>query len=180
MSYKPFCKTLYAQNNGVGIQTALDLLVDNGFKVKDRGDDEAYSSHDCIVTNGNETFLVEAEKSNIWKTDYDWDSREEVSVPERKHRSKSKIYIMCNKSMNACVIGLMETIKKSPVRTRYVMSSGLNEPFFYTPINKFDVYKKVDNKWISVSDKNQHLSKCLNSFRSNLPTTESTNIQQLS
>jgi hypothetical protein len=180
MSYKPFCKTLYAQNNGVGIQTAIDLLVDNGFKVKDKGEKEAFSSHDCIVTNGIEQILIEAEKSNIWKTDYNWDSREEVSVPERKHRSKSKIYIMCNQNMNACVVGLMETVKKSPVRTRYVVSSGLNEPFFYTPIGKFDIYKKVDNKWITVSDKNQHLNKCLNCSQSNQPTMESTNTLQLS
>jgi hypothetical protein len=179
MSYKPFCKTLYAQNNGVGIQTALDLLTDNGFKVTDRGDKESYSSHDCVVTNGMESILIEAEKSNIWRTDYNWDSRDEVSVPERKHRSKSKIYIMCNQSMNACIVGMMDAIKKSPIRVRPVKSSGLNEPFFYTPINKFDVYKKVDNKWIPVSENNQHLSKCLNLSQSNLPMTESTNTQQL-
>jgi hypothetical protein len=69
MSYKPFCKTLYAQNNSVGIKTALDLLVYNGFKVKDRGETEALSSHDCIVSNDIETFLVEVEKSNMWHTD---------------------------------------------------------------------------------------------------------------
>ena len=161
MTYKPFCKVLYAQNNGVGIQTALNLLTDNGFSLKDRGEKEAFSSHDCIVTNGVESILIEVEKSNIWKTDYDWDSREEVSVPERKHRSKSKIYIMCNENMNACVVGMMQVIKKSPVRTRFVKSSGLNEPFFYTPIGHFDVYKKVDNRWVAVRDRNQHLKKCL-------------------
>lgn len=180
MSYKPFCKTLYAQNNGIGIKTALDLLVDSGFKVKDKGEKESFSSHDCIVTNGTDSFLIEVEKSNVWKTNYDWDTRDEVSVPERKHRSKSKIYVMCNENMNACVVGLMDTIKKSPVRTRFVKSSGLNEPFFYTPISKFDVYKKVNNKWIPVSENNQHLNKCLNLSPSNLPTTESTNTQQLS
>jgi hypothetical protein len=180
MSYKPFCKTLYAQNNGVGIKTALDMLVDSGFKVKDKGETESFSSHDCIVTNGNETFLVEVEKSNIWKKDYDWDTRDEVSVPERKHRSKSKLYVMCNMNMNACVVGMMEAVKKSPVRTRYVMSSGLNEPFFYTPISKFDIYKKVDNKWIAVSENNQHLSKCLNLSPSNQPMTVNTNTLPLS
>jgi len=179
MSYKPFCKTLHAQNNGAGIKTALDLLVYSGFKVTDSGEIESLSSHDCIVSNGLESFLVEVEKSNMWHTDYGWDTRNEVSVPERKHRSKSKIYIMCNENMNACVVALMETIKKSPVRTRYVKSSGLNEPFFYTPIKKFDIYKKVDNKWIPISENNQYLSKCLNLSPSNQPTMENTNTQLL-
>ena len=180
MSYKPFCKTLYAENNGVGIQTALDLLTDNGFTVSDSGTKEAYSSHDCIVSNGTDTFLVEAEKSNVWKRDYNWDTRDEVSVPERKHRSKSHFYIMCNQKMNACIVGLMDTVKKSPVRTRLVKSSGLTEPFFYTPISRFDIYKKVDDKWIPVSDKNQHLNKCLSSSQLNLLMTVSTNTRQLS
>jgi hypothetical protein len=179
MSYKPFCQKNYNANNGVGIQTALQLLIDNGFSVKDKGDKEAFSSHDCIVSNGKDDILIEAEKSNVWFRNFDWDGREEVSVPERKHRSKSKLFIMCNKDMNACIVGLMETIKKSPVRTRYVKSSNMEEPFFYTPISQFDVYKKTDTKWISISDKNKHLNKCLSSPSSPL-TMESINTQPLS
>lgn len=179
MSYKPFCQINYNANNGVGIQTALQLLSDNGFSVKDKGEKEAYSSHDCIVSNGISDILIEAEKSNVWIKNYEWDNRDEVSVPERKHRSKSKLFVMCNKDMNACIVGLMETIKKSPVRTRYVKSSNMEEPFFYTPIDKFDVYRKTDGKWICISEKNQHLNKCLSS-QSSRQMMESINTLQLS
>lgn len=147
---KPFCIESYKANNRPGIDTALNFLHQFGYTVEDKGEKEAFKSYDCIVSYLGEKFLVECEKSNVW-TDTN-ERQTEITVPYRKKDSQSKIYIMCNRDMNALIVGKMDDIKASEVREKWIYSTQMNEPFFYTCYSKFDCYKKIDDKWICIGN----------------------------
>lgn len=147
---KPFCRESYNANNRPGIDTALNFLHQFGYTVEDKGEKEAFKSNDCIVSYLGEKFLVECEKSNVW-TDTN-ERQTEITVPYRKKDSQSKIYIMCNRDMNALIVGKMDDIKASEVREKWIYSTKMNEPFFYTCYSKFDCYKKIDDKWICIGN----------------------------
>jgi hypothetical protein len=147
---KPFCRENYNANNRAGIDTALHFLNQFGYTVEDNGQKEAFKSNDCIVSYLGEKFLVECEKSNVW-TDTN-ERKTEITVPYRKKDSQSKIYIMCNRDMNALIVGKMDEIKASEVREKWIYSTQMNEPFFFIGYLKFDCYKKIDGKWVCVGN----------------------------
>jgi hypothetical protein len=155
--YKPFCPVLFKENNKPGIDTAVGFL--KSFGCENVGNNvEAYCSHDCIVSYKGKRFKVEAEKSNVWK-----DSNErqfDITVPERKHKSLSDIYIMCNYDMSALIVTKMSYVKQAPVKTKWVTTSQMNEPFFYVPYTKFDYYKKVGKDWICMGNNANIMENC--------------------
>jgi hypothetical protein len=147
---KPFCRESYIANNRPGIDTALQFLSEYGYEVEDSGEKESYKANDCVVSYLGQKFLVECEKSNVW-TDSN-ERQTEITVPYRKKDSQSQIYIMCNKERDALIVGKMDDIKQSEVREKWVYSTKMNEPFFFTCYSKFDCYKKIENKWICVGN----------------------------
>jgi hypothetical protein len=149
-SNKPFCKENYKANNRPGIDTSLNFLNQFGFQIVDDGQKEAYCSHDCQVQYSGQTYLIEAEKSNVWR---DTNERQhDITVPYRKHKSNADIFVMCNETMTALIVGSMKEIKASEVKTKWVYSSQMDEPFFFVDYKNFDYYKKVNNEWVCVAN----------------------------
>jgi hypothetical protein len=59
---------------------------------------------------------------------------------------------MCNETMTALIVGYMDEIKASEVKTKWVYSSQMEEPFFFVDYKKFDFYKKDGTgKWVCVA-----------------------------
>jgi len=142
---RPFSKTSYIQNNSKGINASIALLNQAGLKTISTA--EAYSSHDFIVGAGTVKLKIESEVSNIWKTTQ-W-PYEDVTMPYRKHKSQSDLYIMVNKEASSAIVCDMNTVKSSPVKEKWVYSSNMTEAFFFCPVENFDLYVKgTDGKWV--------------------------------
>ena len=141
---KPFCRKSFETNNEKGIKASMSLLNQHGLETRDTT--EAYSSHDFIVGLKSLELKVEAEVSNVWRESF-W-PYDEVTVPHRKRRSKADIFVMINKTGDAAIVADMDLVKASPVREKFVFSTKMNEPFFWVPVEHFDLYVRgTDGVW---------------------------------
>ena len=143
---KPFCKKLYDENNPKGIETAMSLLNQLGFKTTNT--DEAYRDRDFIVADETRSLKIEAERSNGWTTSDGFPGHwYYISVPYRKRFSGSDVFIMCNKDLNAVAVCNMADIKSSRVGEKFIHMTNMNESFFFVSMDKFDVYVLDNNVW---------------------------------
>ena len=144
---KKFDRVSYNQNNKKGIDTALSIMNDLGFDTLDTR--EAYSDRDAIVGSGNVQVKIEAEMSNNWITMNDFPSNWfNISVPYRKNKSGSDIYILVNKDLTSVALAHMEDVKKSRVGEKYIRLTDMNEPFFFCDMSIFDIYSREGDKWL--------------------------------
>jgi len=156
---KAFCPLLYKANNRPGIDTALSLFNQFGYKTVEDGSFESYSDRDCIVNNGL-NYKVEAEKSNIWVSDDSY-SYPNVHIPHRKHKSNAYYYVMTNRDTSACLVIKMDLVKRAKTITKSCRGVPHPEVFFEVPIGLFDWYIKNNNEnsqWIPYKVENCYLT----------------------
>jgi hypothetical protein len=149
MFHKPFDRASYAANNKKGIDTALELLGQHGYKTIDDGAVEAYSAHDCIVARDDDRVAVEVERKLVWRKKDAWEGYGTVRVPYRKRASKAELYIMINEASTCALVCRMGDVKAAPVQDVYTQLCGVEEPFFHVPIERFSVYVKRGSTWAS-------------------------------
>lgn len=144
---KKFDMNSYKQHNQKGIDTALSVMNYLGFNTLDTK--EAYCDRDAIVGANNVKIKIEAEMSNNWTTNDSFpDYWYNISVPYRKNKSGSDIYILVNKELTSVALASMDDIKKSKVGEKYIRLTNMNEPFFFCDMSLFDIYSLENNVWL--------------------------------
>jgi hypothetical protein len=139
---KKFSRSLYDKYNQHGIQVAVSFLRQLGYEPINF--DEAYKSHDFIVTGNGRTYKVECEVTEKW-VDHKFPYRF-MSVPYRKKDSQADFYIRTNPKGTALFFMTMAHVKSAPViykNTTYTQ----NEPFFNVDTEGIVLFINEDNVW---------------------------------
>lgn len=154
MTYKPFSRDLYKENNKKAIETACSFLLSVPkrtkleLRVPLEKQREAFKDRDFFLfrVRDGKRIDIEAEIKKVWKVSGKWQGWPTIDVPGRKKDSKAQIFIMINNNDNTLAVANMKDVVSSPVSNKVTAYTD-DEPFFNVSLNKFAFYYWTNEKW---------------------------------
>jgi len=156
-SNKKFESNLYNKFDKTARNEAAVFLRTLGYPTVKVPTQELYSAGDIIVKDllGKES-LVEVEVKQVWKTSGKWESNfPTLHIPQRKVKSKSKIFVMFNSKLDtlALIEGntvLNARVIKKNTSNKFNGTKTIGEPFLEIKLSDILIYKKQDSAWVKV------------------------------
>lgn len=144
---KQFNRQLYNTYDTMGKNIAISFLTALGYRIENT--DEAYGSHDFVVSKDGIEKKVEVECKTSWKgVAFPYNTH---SVPYRKLCSNADIFIQVNASGDCLATCPMKDVKTSPVIRKNTIYTQ-NEAFFNVPVSKLTYYRYKNGNWIEMDD----------------------------
>lgn len=141
---KTFSKELMDRHDPPAKQAVKELLAQMGYVVVN--EDEAYGSHDFIVSRNGQEKKVEVEMKNAWKTLHFPFRTHDVSC--RKKTSSADMFFQVNSNCSVMAYCPMSEVKAAPVYRKDTCLGTRDEPFFAIPVAKMKYYYYEDGAWM--------------------------------
>lgn len=136
-----------------GKEVCVDLLGQEGWVRLESP--EGFSSHDLVMERGGEVILVEAEyRDDSWRGgNFPYNT---MTVPQRKYRSQSKLYVQCSGDQRMAGVVDMALVQSCKIIDKMVMNKSTGERnkewFFNVPKHEVRFYRKsACGRWVAAS-----------------------------
>lgn len=146
-SYKKFNKSLYEKYDALGKETVKHFMNQMGYTLV--SEEEAYKSHDLIITKGDDELRVEIQVCTSWKTlKFPYPT---INMPIRKKANTCDLFITVNHNGSALLVIPMETMLRSPVITKDTCYTK-GEKFFNAPQSVARQFFNDNSVWCNIED----------------------------
>jgi hypothetical protein len=139
-----FTRELLNRHDPPARAAVKELLTQIGYAVVN--EDEAYGSHDLIVSRNGAEKKVEVEQKMGWKTLHFPFKTHDVSC--RKKTSNADMFFQTNSNCSVIAYCPMSEVKAAEVYRKNTCLGSINEPFFAVPVAKMKYYYYEDGAWM--------------------------------
>lgn len=140
---RTFTRALFNRHDTPAKEVVKSLLIQQGYAVVN--EDEAYGSHDFIVSKDGVELKVEVEQKMAWK--YATFPFSTHNVSHRKAKSNADLFFQISANEKYVAMCPMSVVKSSPVKRINTCLGTTNEPFFDVPCSAMRYFTFVNGIW---------------------------------
>ncbi|MBV6342419.1 hypothetical protein [Candidatus Magnetobacterium casense] len=149
--YKKFSEELYRENDQKAKETAVHFLESLGrYKLVTPLERQAEmfkrGDFEIMLIPENRKVIIEVERKVVWEKSGEWQGWRTISIPCRKNRSESGVFVMVNKGFDTIASIPTSRILSASVTTKGTIYTK-REEFFDVPVSLWRFYRRVVTRW---------------------------------